>query len=39
MATCPVRVVVKNKELKLDEFYSAKIVGYIGNRTLIGEIV
>ena len=39
MATCPVRVVIKNKELKLDDFYSVKIIGYIGNRTLLGEII
>ena len=32
-------VVVKNKELKLDEFYSVKIIGYVGNRTLLGEII
>ena len=39
MATCPVRVVIKNKKLQLDEFYKVKIIGYEGNRTLIGELV
>lgn len=39
MATCPIRVVVENKKLKLDEFYKIKVVGYIGNRTIIGEII
>ena len=39
MATCPVRVVVKNKELKLDKFYTVKIIGYVGNRTLLGEVI
>ena len=39
MATCPVRVVVKNKELKLDQFYTVKIIGYVGNRTLLGEVI
>ena len=24
---------------KLDEFYKVKVVGYIGNRTIIGEII
>lgn len=39
MGTCPVRVVILNKELKLDKFYKVKVVGYIGNRTIIGEII
>lgn len=39
MGTCPVRVVILNRELKLDEFYKVKVVGYIGNRTIIGEII
>ena len=39
MATCPVRVVVKGKKLELDNFYSVKIVGYVGNRTLLGEVI
>lgn len=39
MATCPIRVVVKNKELKLDNFYKIKVVGYVGNRTLLGDII
>ena len=39
MGTCPVRVVILNKKLKLDEFYKVKVVGYIGNRTIIGEII
>lgn len=39
MATCPIRVVIKNTELKLDNFYKIKVTGYIGNRTLLGEII
>ena len=39
MATCPVRVVIKNKKLKLDEFYKIRVIGYEGNRTLIGEVI
>ncbi len=39
MGTCPVRVVILNKKLKLDEFYKVKVVGYIGNRTIIGDII
>lgn len=39
MATCPVRVVVENTELKLDDFYDVKIIGYVGNRTLLGEVI
>lgn len=39
MATCPIRVVIKNKELKLDQFYKIKVIGYIGNRTLLGEVI
>lgn len=39
MATCPVRVVIKGKELKLDNFYKVKVIGYVGNRTIIGEII
>ncbi|MCI9585291.1 MAG: radical SAM protein [Bacilli bacterium] len=39
MATCPVRVVIKNQKLDLDNFYRVKVIGYDGNRTLIGELV
>lgn len=39
MATCPVRVVIENQELILDKFYKVRIIGYKGNRTLIGEII
>jgi Uncharacterized Fe-S oxidoreductase len=39
MGTCPIRVVVKDKELKLDNFYKIKVVGYFGNRTIIGEVI
>lgn len=39
MATCPIRVIVKDTELKLDNFYKIKVIGYIGNRTLLGEII
>ncbi|MEG1008962.1 MAG: radical SAM protein [Clostridia bacterium] len=39
MATCPIRVVIENRELELDKFYKVKIIGYIGNRTILGELV
>ncbi|MDO5568982.1 MAG: radical SAM protein [bacterium] len=39
MGTCPVRVIIENKKLKLDEFYKVKVVGHIGNRTIIGELI
>lgn len=39
MGTCPVRVIVLNKKLNLDQFYKVKVVDYIGNRTIIGEII
>lgn len=39
MATCPIRVVIKDKKLELDRFYKIKVVGYIGNRTILGELV
>ena len=39
MATCPVRVVVKNKKLELDHFYKIKVIGYVGNRTILGEVL
>ena len=39
MATCPVRVVIKNKKLELDHFYKIKVIGYIGNRTILGELL
>lgn len=39
MGTCPERVVVKNKILNLDDFYTIKIVGYISDRVLMGEII
>lgn len=39
MATCPIRVVVENKKLELDKFYKIKVVGYVGNRTIIGELI
>ena len=39
MATCPVRVVIKNKKLKLDHFYKIKVIGYVGNRTILGELL
>ena len=39
MATCPVRVIIKGRELVLDKFYNIKIIGYAGNRTLIGEVL
>ena len=39
MATCPVRVVIKNKKLELDHFYKIKVIGYVGNRTILGELL
>lgn len=39
MATCPIRVVIKDRELELDKFYKIKVIGYAGNRTLLGEII
>ena len=39
MATCPVRVVIKNKKLELDYFYKIKVIGYVGNRTILGELL
>lgn len=39
MATCPIRVVIENQKLKLDNFYKIKVTGYIGNRTIIGEVI
>ena len=39
MGTCPIRVVVVNKKLELDKFYEVKVIGYIGNRTIIGEVI
>lgn len=39
MGTCPIRVVIKNTELELDSFYKVKVIGYIGNRTILGEII
>lgn len=39
MGTCPERIVIKNKKLNLDEFYTIKVIGYISDRILLGEIV
>ena len=39
MATCPVRIVIKNKKLELDYFYKIKVIGYVGNRTILGELL
>lgn len=39
MATCPIRVVIKNKKLILDQFYKIRVIGYVENRTLLGEII
>lgn len=39
MATCPVRVIIKNKKLVLDSFYNIKVIGYVGNRILLGEVL
>ena len=39
MGTCPERIVIKNKKLDLDDFYTIKVVGYISDRVLLGEII
>ena len=39
MATCPVRIVIKNKKLELDHFYKIRVIGYVGNRTILGELL
>jgi len=39
MGTCPVRVIVKNQKLELDDFYNIKVIDYVGSRTLVGDIV
>ena len=39
MGTCPIRVLILNSELELDKFYKVRVVGYVGNRTIIGEII
>lgn len=39
MGTCPIRVIIENTELKLDSFYKVRVIGYIGNRTILGEII
>ena len=39
MGTCPERVVIKNTKLKLDDFYTIKVIGYIADRILLGEII
>lgn len=39
MGTCPLRVVIKNKELKLDNFYKVRLVDYIENKTILGELI
>lgn len=39
MATCPIRVIVENKKLELDKFYKIRVIGYVGNRTILGELI
>ena len=39
MATCPIRVVIKNTKLELDQFYKIRVIGYVGNRTILGAII
>ena len=39
MGTCPIRVIIPDTKLVLDNFYKIKVIGYIGNRTIIGEII
>lgn len=39
MGTCAERVLIKNKELLLDDFYTVRVKDYINDRTMEGEIV
>lgn len=39
MATCPIRVIVENEKLELDKFYKIRVIGYVGNRTILGELI
>lgn len=39
MGTCPTRIVIKNKELILDNFYNIRVIGYLGSRSLLGELI
>jgi radical SAM superfamily enzyme with C-terminal helix-hairpin-helix motif len=39
MGTCPEKIVLKNKKLNLDDFYTVKITGYRNDRTMEGEIL
>lgn len=39
MGTCPERIVIKNKKLDLDDYYTIKVIGYISDRVLLGEII
>ena len=39
MATCPVRVIIENKKLVLDNFYTVKVKKIIKNRTILGEVI
>jgi len=37
--TCPIRILIEGKELIMDEFYNVKVIGYVSERTLLGEII
>ena len=39
LGTCAERIVIKNKILNLDDFYTIKIVGYLSDRVMEGEII
>lgn len=39
MGTCPIRILIEGKELIIDEFYNVKVIGYVSERTLLGEII
>ena len=39
MGTCPERIIIRNKKLELDKFYDVKVVGYLGDRVILGELV
>lgn len=39
MGTCPERFIIEHRKLELDSFYSVRVIGYIGNRVIKGELI
>ncbi len=39
LGTCPVRVVINNRKLILDNFYNVKVIKQLKNRTIEGELI